>query len=219
MSFFGIALEDLVRQAGYVGLFCIVFAESGLFFGFFLPGDSLLMTAGLVASKGLLDPVLLTLLLSVAAVAGDNTGYWFGRWTGPKLFAREDSRFFKRQHLLAAQAFYERHGVKTVILARYMPFVRTFAPIVAGAAPMPYRKFFWWDLFGALLWVNTTTWVGWGVGTFFKNILTPEQLDHFFLGLVLLVIVLSVLPSWLHVRLEKRRHAAATAASPEAQSS
>src|SRR5438105_941981 len=146
--------EKLILSAGYVGLFLIIFAESGLFFGFFLPGDSLLLTAGLLASRGVagLNIFVLIPLLFVAAVLGDSVGYWFGAKTGPRIFIRDDSLLFRRKNLVAAKAFYEKHGGKTIVLARFMPFIRTFAPIVAGAAEMHYRYFLSYNLIGGALW-------------------------------------------------------------------
>src|SRR3990167_9315895 len=125
-------LTTLVKTIGYVGLFAIVFAESGLFFGFFLPGDSLIVTAGLLASQGFFRIEVLILLLIIGAVGGDSVGYWFGRKVGPRLFKKEKSLLFNKKHLLEAQHFYEKNGGKTIFLARFMPFIRTFAPIVAG---------------------------------------------------------------------------------------
>ena len=122
--------RHLIETYGYLGVFVILFAECGLFFGFFLPGDSLLLTAGLFAFKGLLSIEFLLPLCYAGTVLGDSTGYWFGRKAGPPLFNREGSLFFRRKNLLAARAFYERHGGKTVIMARFMPFIRTFAPIL-----------------------------------------------------------------------------------------
>lgn len=179
----------------YVGLFAVVFAESGLFFGFFLPGDSLLLTAGLFAYKGLLDIRILLPVLFVAAVLGDNVGYWFGRKAGPPLFRREKSLFFRPKNLLAAKLFYERHGGKTIILARFMPFIRTFAPIVAGAVNMNYRRFMIFNLVGALIWAVGLTLAGWGLG----HLIPPEVLDKYFTLIILAVIVLSVLPTALHI--------------------
>ncbi len=119
------SLEDLIRWGGYLVLVAIVFAESGLLIGFFLPGDSLLIVAGIFAARGDLDVALLLLLLAAAAIAGDTVGYWFGRKTGPRIFARPNSRWFKRDHLLKAQAFYEQHGGKAIVLAQFIPFLRT----------------------------------------------------------------------------------------------
>ena len=157
-------LAQIIQTVGYIGLFAIVFAESGLFFGFFLPGDSLLLTAGLLASQGKLDIGILLVILSVAAILGDNVGYWFGKKTGSRIFSRDESLLFRRKNLLAAQAFYERHGGKTIVLARFMPFIRTFAPIVAGAVEMPFRRFFTFNLVGALLWAVGVTLAGYYLG-------------------------------------------------------
>jgi len=193
--------RTLIETFGYVGLFAVVFAESGLFFGFFLPGDSLLLTAGLFAYKGQLNIWVLMPLLFVAAVLGDNVGYWFGRKTGPPLFNREDSLVFKRKNLLAAKAFYDRHGGKTIVLARFMPFIRTFAPIVAGAVEMEYRRFMLFNLVGALVWGAGVTLAGYLLGSLFP----PEVLDRYFLVIVAVVIGLSVLPAAIHVWQGHRR--------------
>jgi membrane-associated protein len=192
--------RTLLTSFGYIGLFCIVFAESGLFFGFFLPGDSLLLTAGLFARRGELNIWLLLPLVFVAAVLGDNVGYWFGRKAGPPLFRREESLLFKPKNLLAAKAFYDRHGGKTVILARFMPFIRTFAPIVAGAVDMRYQSFFLFNALGGLLWGIGVTVAGYVLGSLFP----PEVLDKYFLLIVVVVIVLSVLPTAWHLWKENR---------------
>lgn len=184
-------------NVAYVALFAIVFAESGLFFGFFLPGDSLLLTAGLLASPkspydvGLNLWVLLPLLF-VAAVTGDSVGYWFGAWSGPKIFNRENSLLFRRKNLLAAKAFYDKHGGKTIIAARFMPFIRTFAPIVAGAVEMEYNRFLMFNMTGGLLWGIGVTLIGYFLG----NI---PGVEKFFTPLVLAVIVISALPAIIHV--------------------
>ncbi|MEX2081890.1 MAG: VTT domain-containing protein, partial [Dehalococcoidia bacterium] len=148
-----IDLENLVETVGYVGLFIIIFAETGLLVGFFLPGDTLLITAGLLAQRGELNVWLLIPLLILAAIAGDFTGYQIGARSGPLLFRRDDSRFFKRSHLDRARAFYERHGGKTIFLARWLAIIRTFAPTVAGAAEMPYRRFAFFNILGGFTWV------------------------------------------------------------------
>jgi membrane-associated protein len=187
--------RELITRFSYIGLFAIVFAESGLFFGFFLPGDSLLLTAGLFAYRGDLNLWLLVPLVFIAAVLGDNVGYWFGRKAGPPLFRREESLLFKRKNLLAAKAFYDRHGGYTIILARFMPFIRTFAPIVAGAVEMEYRRFMFFNLIGGLLWGIGVTLAGYLLGSLFP----PEQLDKYFLLIVIGVIFVSVLPTALHL--------------------
>ena len=189
----------------YVALFAIVFAESGLFFGFFLPGDSLLLTAGLFAYKDVLNLWILLPLLFVAAVLGDNVGYWFGRKTGPPLFKREESLFFRPKNLLAAKAFYEKHGGKTIVLARFMPFIRTFAPIVAGAVEMEYRRFMLFNLVGGLLWAIGVTLAGYFLGNLFEVWFgSAEVLDRYFLIIVAVVIILSVLPTALHIWKDNR---------------
>jgi len=205
------SLEEIVITFGYVGLFSIIFAESGLFFGFFLPGDSLLLTAGLLAWK--VDPntgqpylnlIILLIILPVAAVLGDNVGYWFGKKTGPHIFNRENSRFFKRKNLLTAKAFYDKHGGKTLILARFMPFIRTFVPIVAGAVEMEYRTFFTWNVIGGVTWAIGMTLVGYGIGTFFGATVDPEKLDKYFLLLIIAVIFISALPAMIHLWRENK---------------
>jgi len=182
-------------NVGYLILFAIVFAESGLFFGFFLPGDSLLLTAGLLASRGILNIWVLLPLLFTAAVLGDNVGYWFGAKTGPRIFNRENSLLFRRKNLLAAKAFYDRHGGKTVVLARFMPFIRTFAPIVAGAVEMNYRRFLIFNLIGGLVWGIGVTLAGYYLAQLFP----PEVLDRYFLIIIAAVIVISALPAVIHV--------------------
>lgn len=185
----------LIEQFSYIGLFAIVFAESGLFFGFFLPGDSLLLTAGLFALKGTLSLWIVLPVVFVAAVLGDNVGYWFGRKAGPMLFKREESLFFKPKNLLAAKAFYDKHGGKTIILARFMPFIRTFAPIVAGAVEMHYTQFMLYNLVGGVVWGVGVTLAGYGLGTIFE----PEVLDRYFLIIVIVVVFISVLPTLIHL--------------------
>ena len=160
--------EFLIKSFGLLGIFFIVFAESGLFFGFFFPGDSLLLTAGLFASRGDLNLILLIALSTIAAITGDTTGYWIGRKMGEKLFAKEESRFFKKSHLLKAQDFYNKHGGKTIVLARFMPFVRTFAPMVAGAEKMNYTAFLTYNVVGGLLWGAGLPFVGYGIGTYLQ---------------------------------------------------
>ena len=203
-------LPALVQWAGYVGMFAIIFTETGLFFGFFLPGDSLLVTAGLLISQGLpLDLVTLGVLLTIAAVAGDTLSYWIGRTSGPRLFAKEDSLFFKRKHLLRAAEFYEKHGAKTIVLARFMPIIRTFAPVVAGAASMEYRRFWIYNLVGGVVWIWSMLLVGYFLGSRFPGIDKHLEL------VILIVIFLSILPGiigWL-----RARRAGAAAATSDAR--
>jgi membrane-associated protein len=189
----------------------IIFAESGLFFGFFLPGDSLLITAGALAAlpTSPFHIEILLPLLFIAAVVGDNVGYWFGKKTGPRIFAREDSKVFKKHYLLQAHAFYEKHGGKAIVLARFVPFVRTFAPIVAGAVEMHYRKFFSFNLLGGLLWAVGITLIGY---LFVDKI---PFLKHNLEWFLVAVIVLSLVPIIIH-QLGERRKARADAGAAAA---
>ena len=150
-------LTSLIQFVGYPGLFTAVFLESGVFFGFFLPGASMLFTAGLLASQGIFDIWVLIPLLTLAAILGDNAGYWFGAKVGYRLFLRPDSRFFRQDHLKRAKDFYDRHGFLAIVLARFIPIIRTFAPIVAGVVHMRYRVFVAYNIVGALLWASGGT--------------------------------------------------------------
>ena len=199
----GFDLVGIIRTFGYLGIIAIIFAESGLFFGFFLPGDSLLLTAGLLAARGELSLVILLLTLPVAAVLGDNAGFWFGKKVGPAIFNRENSLLFRRKNLLAAKAFYDKHGGKTITLARFMPFIRTFVPIVAGAVEMEYRRFFFFNLTGGLVWAAGVTLAGYFLGQFFP----PEVLDRYFLLIIVVVIFISALPAMVHAWKEYRHEA------------
>ena len=191
-------LPALIQWAGYVGLTAIIFVETGLFFGFFLPGDSLLVTAGLLASQGFsLDVYLLGLLLNIAAVLGDNTNYWIGRFMGPKVFTREESLFFRRRHVERAHEFYEKHGAKTIVLARFMPIIRTFAPLVAGVARMSYRTFLTYSVLGGTVWIWSMLFIGYFLGRMVPGI------DKHIEKVIIVVIFLSILPgiiSWLRER-------------------
>jgi membrane-associated protein len=196
-------LQALIRWGGYVVLTAIVFTETGLLIGFFLPGDSLLVTAGFLSSQGYLNVYLMGILLSVAAIVGDSVGYAIGKATGPRLFKREDSLFFNKKHLQRAHAFYEKHGGKTIVLARFMPIIRTFAPVVAGVAEMHYRSFVLYNIVGGLLWVWSMLFTGYFLGRYIPGI--NEHIDL----VILTVIFLSILPGiigWLR----ERRAAAAT---------
>ncbi|HEY5118373.1 MAG TPA: VTT domain-containing protein [Anaerolineales bacterium] len=199
----GFDLGGIIRTFGYLGIIAIIFAESGLFFGFFLPGDSLLLTAGLFAARGELSLVILLLTLPVAAVLGDNVGFWFGKKVGPAIFNRENSLLFRRKNLLAAKSFYDKHGGKTITLARFMPFIRTFVPIVAGAVEMEYRRFFFFNLVGGLVWAAGVTLAGYFLGQFFP----PDVLDRYFLLIIVVVIFVSALPAMVHAWKEYRHEA------------
>ena len=191
-------LPALIQWAGYVGLTAIIFTETGLFFGFLLPGDSLLVTAGLLASQGFpLDVYVLGLLLNIAAIVGDNTNYWIGRYMGPRVFTREESLFFRRRHVERAHDFYERHGAKTIVLARFMPIIRTFAPLVAGVAKMSYRTFVTYSVLGGTAWIWSMLFTGYFLGRYVPGI------DRHIEMVIVLVIFLSILPGiigWIRER-------------------
>jgi membrane-associated protein len=196
-------LPALVAWAGYLGLTLIIFTETGLFFGFFLPGDSLLVTAGLLSTQGLnLDIVTLGALLNVAAILGDNTNYWIGRLTGPRIFKREESLFFRRRHVERAHAFYERYGGKTVVLARFMPIIRTFAPLVAGVAQMNYRTFLTFSVLGGTAWIWSMLLIGYYLGRWVPGI------DKHIEKVIIVVIFLSILPGIIGFIKERRAAAA-----------
>lgn len=186
-------------------LFLIVFCETGLVVTPFLPGDSLLFACGTLAGAGALDPHLIFFLLVLAAFCGDNVNYWIGRRVGPAVFEREHTRFFKKEHLLKAHAFYEHHGGKTIILARFVPIVRTFSPFVAGIARMTYAQFLAYSLGGAVLWVSLFVYIGY----FFGNL--PVIKRNFSLAIVA-VIILSILPGVIEY-LRQRRAAPQSAAT------
>ena len=178
-----------MQWGGYLGVAAIIFAESGLFFGFFLPGDSLLFTAGFLASQGYLNFWLLAPLLFIAAAAGDSVGYAFGYRVGPALFSRPDSRFFRHEHLIRTQKFFEKYGARAVVLARFMPIVRTFTPILAGVGKMRYASFLTYNLAGAGLWAVGVTGVGYFLGSAVPGI------DRYLFPIIITIIIISILPS------------------------
>ena len=192
-------LRTLVQAAGYIGLTAIIFSETGLLIGFFLPGDSLLVTAGLLATQPQfgLNIWLLGLLLTIAAIVGNTLGYAIGRYTGPRLFTRDDSLLFKKKHLYQAQAFYEKHGGKTLIIARFMPIVRTFVPVVAGLGAMNFRTYTAYNVLGAVLWIWSMLFIGYFLGLYIPGV------EHHITKVILVVIFLSILPgliSWWRER-------------------
>ncbi len=186
-------LRDLVETVGYIGIFAMIFLESGVFFGFFLPGDSLLFTAGFLASQGLLSLPILIPGCFIAAILGLQVGYLFGRKVGPKLFNRTDSLFFHKSHLEQAQAFYEKHGAKTIVLGRFIPIVRTFAPIVAGVGSMHYPTFIRYNIIGAALWAIGVTLAGYFLGSLIPDV------DKYLLPIIFLIMFVSALPPLIHV--------------------
>ncbi|MGH7320617.1 MAG: VTT domain-containing protein [Candidatus Rokuibacteriota bacterium] len=202
------ALDDLVRWGGYAVLVAIVFTETGLLVGFFLPGDSLLITAGLVASAGGLDIWLLNALLIVAAIVGDSVGYAIGYRTGPRIFRKEESRWFSRKYLIRTREFYERYGGKTIVLARFIPIIRTFAPVVAGVGQMEYRRFLAYNVFGGIGWVASLTWAGYLLGHSIPNL---DRHVHIVVGIV---VVLSVVPIGVELWKARARRGRAVASEP-----
>ena len=194
-------VNQLVQAGGYVGLTLIIFAETGLLVGFFLPGDSLLVTAGLLAARPQfgLNVYLLGVLLTVAAILGNSLGYVIGRTTGRRLFRKDDSLLFKKKHLLRAEAFYQLHGGKTLVIARFMPIVRTFVPVVAGMARMKFRTFSAYNVLGAVAWIWSMLFIGYFLGRFIPGI------DHHIEKVILIVIFLSLLPGLISWQRERSR--------------
>ena len=190
-------LESLIRWGGYTVLTVIVFTETGLLVGFFLPGDSLMVTAGLLASQGYLDVYVMGILLSAAAVAGDSVGYAIGRAAGPRIFTREDSLFFNKKHLYRAHAFYEKHGGKTIVLARFMPIIRTFAPVVAGVGQMRYATFVAFNVFGGVAWVWSMLFIGYFLG---HSVPGVEKHIDIVIGIVIFLSILPGIVAWLRQR-------------------
>lgn len=178
----------LIKTVGLLGIFAIVFAESGLFFGFFLPGDSLLFTAGILASQNYLHIVWLVVGSFIFAVLGDNVGYWFGKKVGPKIFTKEESVFFHRKHIQRAEGFYERYGNKTIFLARFVPIVRTFAPIVAGVGGMKYKNFLTYNIVGGFFWSFGLILAGYFLGGAIPSI------DKYLLPIILIIVLISFFP-------------------------
>ena len=197
----GVNLSEFIVTIGYIGLFAVIFAETGLFLGFFLPGDSLLFVAGLLASGGVLSLPALLMIVFTAAVLGNVVGYMFGLRMGTSLFKREDSLLFKKSHVQKAEDFFNRYGAKTIVLARFMPIVRTFAPILAGVGRMNFKEFFFYNVIGGFLWS-----FGLLLGGFFLGQAVPD-VDRYILPIVIVIIILSFLPGVLKYRQEKKRMA------------
>ena len=205
-------VRELVRVGGYVGLTGIIFAETGLLVGFFLPGDSLLVTAGLLASQPEfgLNVWALGALLSVAAIVGNTVGYVIGKASGPRLFTRDDSLLFKKKHLYRAEEFYRKHGGKTLVLARFMPIVRTFVPVVAGLANMPFAAYTAYNVLGGVLWIWSMLLVGYFLGRAIPGI------DKYIELMILVIVFLSVLPAIIAWWRDRAKTKAAAAAAPRA---
>lgn len=181
-------IESIITITGLVGVTAIIFAESGLFFGFFLPGDSLLFTAGFLASQGVVPIIPLVVLAIVAAILGDSIGYWFGRKVGPMIFTRPNSRWFSQKRVEEAHIFFEKYGPKSIILARFIPAVRTFTPILAGVGMMRYREFLTYNIVGGILWAGILPTLGYFLGA------AVPGADRYVTYIVAFIIILSVLP-------------------------
>jgi membrane-associated protein len=195
-------VRGLIQWGGMLLICIIVFVETGLFFGFFLPGDSLLVTAGVLAAGGFLNLAPLLILVSLCAVVGDQLGYVIGRRAGQTLYRREDSFFFKKKHLERAHDFYEKYGGKTIVLARFVPIVRTFSAPVAGAARMNYRRFLSIDIFGGVLWVWSMVLIGYSLGSASPNV------DKHIHIVIAIVVFLSILPGIIGALRQRRQKAA-----------
>ena len=200
----GVDLVTLIQTVSLLGVALIIFAESGLLIGFFLPGDSLLFTAGFLMSTGILhvNLPLAILVLFIAAALGDSVGYTFGRRVGRRIFNRPDARLFKQEYLQRAQAFYEKHGSITIVIARFIPIVRTFAPIVAGAGKMPYKKFVTFNIIGAFIWTAGVTSLGYFLGQWFHAM--GWEIDQVLLPIIAIIILISVLPPAIHIFKDKK---------------
>jgi membrane-associated protein len=189
--------HTIISAVGVFGVIAIIFAETGLFFGFFFPGDSLLFTAGFLSSQHQISFAWLLFGAFIAAVIGDSVGYAFGKKVGPAIFTKENSFFFDKKHISRAQHFYEKYGKKTIILARFMPVVRTFAPIVAGVGNMNYRTFISFNIVGGFLWTWAMLWIGYGFGS-----VIPDP-DRYVIPAVIMIILISAMPAILEI-LKKR---------------
>jgi membrane-associated protein len=197
--------KHLIETFGTLGVIGIIYAETGLLIGFFLPGDSLLVTAGLLASQGKLNIAALLIGCGVAAVAGAQTGYVIGLRAGPRLFRREDSRFFKREYVDKAQSYFDRYGGKTIVLARFVPIVRTFANVVAGVAKMDPRRFLLYNLLGGIPWTVGITLLGYGLGQI-------HGIDKYILVIVAVIVVISAAPVAIELMRARRSRRAGTRA-------
>ena len=201
----GVDLIDLITFVGVIGVALIIFAESGLLIGFFLPGDSLLVTAGFLTHQGILDINihLFVAILFLAAALGDSVGYAFGNKVGRKLFKKQDSLLFRQENVHHAEAFYEKHGSKTIVIARFIPIVRTFAPVIAGIGNMQYRTFLTFNLIGAFLWAVGLTYLGYYAGAWLGS--QGIDVDHYLLPIIAIIVLISILPPIIHILKDKKQ--------------
>lgn len=208
MNLFGGGLEDTLIKIGLLGAYFILFAESGLLIGFFLPGDSLLFTAGLLASRGYFSIWALVIGGAIAAVIGNQVGYHFGRRFGPRIFSKEESLLFHKDHIIRAENFYEKYGGAALVISRFTPIIRTFVPILAGVGRMNYRKFFLYNIIGGFLWVFGVSFAGYFLGKIVPDI------DKYILPIIAVIIILSAItPTWGYLQHRKNRRSNASAKS------
>lgn len=205
----GIELSDLITALGYM-LPLIIFAETGLMVGFFLPGDSLLFTAGALIGIGVIDlnVFVLATLFFVAAIIGNSTGYFIGKHGGRKLFKKEDARFFKRKYLLEAEKFYEKNGAKAIILAQFVPILRTFNPVATGISKINFKKFITFNIIGAFIWTIGFTLGGYFLFNAFGQLIDPEKIDLYILPIIALIIFVSFIPAFIHLWKDEARRTA-----------
>lgn len=212
MDLFGGGLEDTLVKIGLLGAYFILFAESGLLIGFFLPGDSLLFTAGLLASRGYFSIWALVIGGAIAAIIGNQVGYHFGRRFGPKIFNKEESFLFHKDHIIRAENFYEKYGGAALIISRFTPIIRTFVPILAGVGRMNYKKFSLYNIIGGFLWIFTVSFAGYFLGRAVPNI------DKYILPIIAVIIILSAItPTWGYLQHRKNRKSNASAKSDQAR--
>ena len=208
MDLFGGGLENTIISIGLLGTFLMLFAESGLLIGFFLPGDSLLFTAGLLASRGYFSIWALVIGGAIAAIIGNQVGYHFGRRFGPRIFNKEESFLFHKDHIIRAENFYEKYGGAALIISRFTPIIRTFVPILAGVGKMNYRKFFLYNIIGGILWVFSVSFAGYFLGKIVPDI------DKYILPIIAVIIILSAItPTWGYLQHRKNRRSSVSAKS------
>ena len=201
---FGLDISEVIQAIGVLGVALIVFAESGLLIGFFLPGDTLLFAAGLLTHQGAISMNihLFVFITFIAAILGDNVGYYFGKKVGPRIFKREDSLLFHKENIVRAQKFYEKFGAITVTIARFVPVVRTFAPIVAGVGHMDYKKFAFYNILGAAIWTGSIMYLGYFSGEYLEK--AGIEIDHLVYPVIIAVTVLTLLSPLVHILRDKK---------------
>ncbi len=197
-------LTQLIQTVGYIGMFGIVFVETGLLVGFILPGDTLLLTAGILAAAGKLSLPLTMIVCAAGSICGDQLGYYIGRSLGPRVFTRPESRFFNPENVVKAKGFFDRYGLITILIARFIPVIRAFAPTMAGASAVPYRTFLMLSVIGGILWGTSMT----ALGYFLGQLLGPKQLEQYILIVLAVGILVGVVPSLLHLLRGSRKPAA-----------